>query len=375
MLGIDTGTIGTVGTSTAVAEIDLQKLGIPYVGPFKGVIHIPANHIPAARTIDCGKAIKTNIQQITVQRGTRISTRRFVLNKSIYKGNHGLVESVNVYEKWYDNEKKGYTSDIVFRKVPIDGNSLACEAFFQYAAHKVLKAHGLGRTVARVRDIYRDPRIGNAAVFTMEPFIDVDLFSDVLATICLTVETIISILAQIALLLTILDERLDMNHRDLKTSNILLSKVTAADGVALRATNWKGRDITIYGDYSVKLVDFGFACSGTGTRTIVNATEFFPITDPCPKTGRDMFQLLTTIYLCENFRITCGLQEPLRALFANWLAIPGSDYLSFLHKMGEESLDWVYLLLGSDKFRAPKCESAAIFADIMSIFPQVIVYS
>lgn len=365
------GSGSAVGATTA--EIDLRKLGIPYVGPFRGVAHIPREHLPIGRTINGGQVIPMNIQEITVNHAGRSSIRRLVLNKSIYKGNHGLVESVNVYEKWYQGEKKGYTSDILFRKVPTDGNSLACEAFFQLAAQKILKEYGLGRTVARVRDVYRDPRVGNAAVFTMDPFLDVDLFSEVLIQRVLTVETILSIIGQVALLLTILGERLDMNHRDLKTSNILLAR-TGPDGMAMKAVGWQGRTIVIRGEYSVKLVDFGFACSGTGTRTLVNATEFFPITDPCPKTGRDMFQLLTTIYLCENFRATAGAAEPLRTLFANWLAIPGSDYIGFLQKMGAESIDWVYLLLGSDKFRAPKCESAAILADIGAIFPNVVEY-
>lgn len=369
---MDVGSRDDDNSNAANAEIDLRKLGIPFVGPFRGVVYIPSEHLPIGRTIDAGKVISTNIQEITIQNRTRTSLRRLVLNKSIYKGNHGLVESINVYEKWYDGEKKGYVSDILFRKVPTDGNSLACEAFFQLAAHKVLKEYGLGRTVARVRDVYRDPRVGNAAVFTMDPFLDVELFSEVLVQRVLSVEATVSILAQVALLLTILGERLNMNHRDLKTSNILLAK-SGADGVAMRAVGWNGRTLSIRGEYSVKLVDFGFACSGTGQRTLVNATEFFPITDPCPKTGRDMFQLLTTIYLCENFRKSIGAVEPLRALFANWLAIPGSDYIGFLQKMGAESLDWVYLLLGSDKFRAPKCESSAILTDISTIFPNVVL--
>lgn len=348
--------------------IDLHEVGIPYKGPFIGINYIYDSRMPIASPVE----EKTLQQELTVQKGNRLCTRRFVLSESIYKGNHGLVEAIDVYESYIENGKKGYKHEMLFRKVPINGGSLGCEAFFQYAARGILSEYGLDYMISRVHDIYRDPRIGNAVVFTMEPFLNIELLSNVLKERILQLEDIISLIAQVAVVLCILCQRLDMNHRDMKTTNILLCRCT--DGYAMKDININEKKrLTIKSQYCIKIVDFGFACSGTGRQTLINATTFFPMSDPCPKTGRDLFQLLTTMYLCTRFRDT--LTEPLSNLFKKWLTVPGNDYLAFLRNIGEDSLDWVYLLLGSDKFNAPSCTPSAVLEDLMSIFPSVVFAS
>jgi serine/threonine protein kinase len=205
----------------------------------------------------------------------------------------------------------------------------------------------------------------------MEPFFDIELLSNVLKEHDLQIEDIVSIIAQVAIVLCILCNRLDMNHRDMKTTNILLCRCT--DGIAMKDIDIGNTSkITIKGKYCIKIVDFGFACSGTGRQTLINATTFFPMSDPCPKTGRDIFQLLTTMYLCTRFRDTICMKEPFGTLFKKWLTVPGNDYLAFLRTLGEDSLDWVYLLLGSDKFRAPFCSPNSILTDLNIAFPSVV---
>jgi serine/threonine protein kinase len=198
----------------------------------------------------------------------------------------------------------------------------------------------------------------------MVPFQDIQLFSDLLAAGSLTEADVVSVLGQVAVLLLIWGERLDMNHRDLKTNNVILC---AGEGLEVA---WGDRLLCVGGRWSVKLVDFGFACTGSGRRTLVGATEFFPITDPCPKTGRDLFQLLTVMYMCESFR--GAMSERMAGLFKKWLTIPGRDYLKFLENMGERGLDWVYFLLGSQSFAAPSCEPSAVLADLAAAYPDIV---
>jgi serine/threonine protein kinase len=196
----------------------------------------------------------------------------------------------------------------------------------------------------------------------MVPFQDIKLFSDMLGE--LPEADVVSVLGQVGVLLWILGERLDMNHRDLKTNNVIL-----CDGEGIEVA-WADRLVCVGGRWSVKLVDFGFACAGTGRRTLVNATGFFPASDPCPKTGRDLFQLLTVMYMCEEFR--GRMSVGLRGLFKKWLTIPGRDYIQFLENMGERGLDWVYFLLGSQSFAAPSCEPAAVLADLSAAYPEIV---
>ena len=351
-------------------DLDLRHLGIDYIGSFLEIRSIRIEQLPTALTIENDK-----MHELPGQ-------RRFILDQSIYQGAHGVVESVFVEEldnsNSNSNSNNGNNSnnsnssnsnkEVLFRKVPIDGNSLECEALFQYAAYYVLKKYGLKHSVARVRDIYRDPRVGNAAVFTMVPFFDIELLSDALENTDFSEHDIVSIIGQIALIIYILDEELDMNHRDLKTTNVLISAASAE----VAPIKFKDMDITISGSLTVKLVDFGFACAGNGRRTLVNAGNFFPMSDPCPKTGRDLFQLLTTMYLCTRFQKLVDNSERLSSLFSKWLTIPNNDYISFLKTIGTQSIDWVYLMLSSDKFFAPSCCPRQILTDIDQLFPEVV---
>jgi len=338
-------------------DIDLRNIGIDYVGSFMNIRAIRLDHLPVAKTIE-----SEIVHEVCV--GKR--TRRFRLDQSIYQGAHGVVEAV-IVEATAVPVTSIPTTEILFRKVPIDGNSLECEALFQYAAYHVLKKYGLKHTVARVRDIYRDPRVGCAAVFTMVPFLNIKLLSDALENQDFSAADIASIIAQVALIIYILDQELDMNHRDLKTTNVLVADEPGALNV-----NYKGSTVSIKSGPAVKLVDFGFACAGNGQKTIVNAGNFFPMSDPCPKTGRDLFQLLTTMYLCTRFQKTVDNNPQLSTLFKSWLTVPNNDYIAFLKTIGTQSIDWVYLMLGSDKFFAPACQPIRILHDLSAHFPSVI---
>lgn len=338
-------------------HINLRPYGIAYAGPFLGVKYVGDGFLPAGVTIEGAEGV----QEIHSMSGNLYTIRRIRPQEIAFQGSHGLVEAV--LAQTIDGNGDVEETEVLFQKSSKDCESLSCEAFFQVAARDVLAEYGLEGAVAEVRDIYRDGRTGRG-VFTMVPFQDIHLFSDLLASGELMEADIVGILGQVAVLLWILGERLDMNHRDLKTNNVILC---AGSGLEVA---WADRLVCVGGRWAVKLVDFGFACAGTGRRTLVNATEFFPFTDPCPKTGRDLFQLLTVMYMNAGFR--AGLSAKLRGLFKKWLTIPGRDYIKFLENMGERGLDWVYFLLGSQSFTAPSCEPTAILADLTEGYPEIV---
>ena len=347
-------------------ELNLQNIGIDFNGSFLEIRGVRVDQLPIAKTIESEVLyeivyVKKNTNSDGKSEETTEHVRRFRLDQTIYQGAHGVVESVFV------EDKNG--PEILFRKVPIDGNSLECEALFQYAAYHVLKKYGLKHTIAKVRDIYRDPRVGNAAVFTMVPFLNIELLSDALENHDFTELNIVGIIAQIAIIIHILDQELDMNHRDLKTTNVLIDMI---DTASTSPIVYKNLELHIKCGPTVRLVDFGFACAGNNKRTLVNAGNFFPMSDPCPKTGRDLFQLLTTMYLCTRFQIMIDNYPRLFQLFNKWLTIPNNDYIGFLKNIGTQSIDWVYLMLGSDKFFAPSCKPFTILNDIAIAFPDVV---
>ncbi len=337
-------------------HVNLRPYGISYAGPFLGVKYVSDGFLPQAALL-----ADSDSQELHILSGNLYKRRVITPRGVAFNGSHGLVEVVEVREG--NGTEEETASQVLFQKSSKDGESLSCEAFFQVAARGVLAEYGLEGAVAEICDIFRDARTGRG-VFTMVPFQDIQLFSDLLAAGSLSEADVVSVLGQVAVLLWILGERLDMNHRDLKTNNVILCAGTGLE------VAWADRLVCVGGRWSVKLVDFGFACAGSGRRTLVGATEFFPMTDPCPKTGRDLFQLLTVMYMCEPFR--AGMSEKMMGLFKKWLTIPGRDYLKFLENMGERGLDWVYFLLGSQSFAAPSCEPSAVLADLAAAYPELV---
>ena len=96
------------------------------------------------------------------------------------------------------------------------------------------------------------------------------------------------ILGHVAYILHHLQNRLHLNHRDLKVNNLLVRPVKEVsltiDGLTLRTV------------YEVTMIDFGFACVGCNdSRTLFQAGSWFPFSDICHKKGRDLAQLIYCI--------------------------------------------------------------------------------
>lgn len=97
------------------------------------------------------------------------------------------------------------------------------------------------------------------------------------------------ILAQTAYILHRLQNKLCLNHRDLKVNNIMVR--SRADPLTLTLDG-----IKVVTSMEVTLIDFGFACVGCNRGpTLFQAGTWFPFTDVCYKKGRDLAQLIYCI--------------------------------------------------------------------------------
>lgn len=111
-----------------------------------------------------------------------------------------------------------------------------------------------------------------------------------------TVE-MLSIIAQLADKLLFLQKHLQFNHRDLKTDNIMY-KNTLTKSYKI---NVPDEHVTYEVSSNVNLlfIDFGFCCINyKGTQII--SRSVFAEGRPCHKTGRDLAQLLYSIYLMQQ---------------------------------------------------------------------------
>ena len=128
----------------------------------------------------------------------------------------------------------------------------------------------------------------------------------------------LEIVAQTAFILHHLQNRLRLNHRDMKVNNILIRRGTQI------LLDLCGATITT--DYEVTLIDFGFACVGCpppkSPVTVFQAGSWFPMGELCCKAGRDLAQLIFCIHC--YFPIEKYLTPAVAAAVKSWMQIPWS---------------------------------------------------
>jgi hypothetical protein len=161
------------------------------------------------------------------------------------------------------------------------------------------------------------------------------------------------LMAQLSLLLLSLETGLNLDHRDLKADNILIR-----DGpVLLTVSTW-----TLECPFQVILLDFGFACMGS----LVDLGGVLPPMDPCPKEGRDLFQLLVSLISLKSFSSTISHQT--KEKITQWLSIGSKSYGSLAESWSPER--WIYLLTSQDTFKAPKCSPLELLDNISKEIPK-----
>lgn len=225
---------------------------------------------------------------------------------------------------------------------------LLLEALVQWKLRLCLKAFSLEFCIPEVYDIFREQRTG-AVWFTMEAY-----------TPCLLSEWILRpesvkyfgmIILQLALVLEVLEAEFLFDHRDLKVNNILIVERP----VEIR-TEWKGKKQTIPFPFHIVLVDFGFSCQGGFLD--VRAGEGLPPLDPCPKVGRDLFQVLVSLWSVRSFR------ERVDGIWGAWIRTCLGIYASWVDT--HTTIDWMYTVTDEMWFSAPQCAPSAVIAECMT---------
>lgn len=269
--------------------------------------------------------------------------------------------------------------DYVFIKTsPKYPKSLLLEAILQCTARTILRYYGFPKAVPRVIDIYQHPEYG--FVFSVERSPGVSIFSEYLKQkikwdrSCVENDKIIlSVIAQVATYVYILESVIGFNHRDIKCTNVLM---IADCSPYFKKVNINEHSWCLYANTRALLIDFGFACIGHPSgSSIVSAGEHLPKIDFCPKMGRDMFILLVNLWNVEEFR-SC-VTEATRKLFKKWLQGPETNWAIWLLSAVEEAkknLESMYLLSNSDGFISEPSAPLNILRDIADTYPDLCVF-
>jgi thiamine kinase-like enzyme len=361
--------------------VNLEEFGIMYKGPLEEIVYIQRDAIPRAKF--CKETITepySHAEEITIQKSNGETTsRRFYIGPILSKGSYGFVEYIECYETIVDNNdnKRHEHHTIVRKRSQRQHHSLFLEACLQYAAYKALEEAGLHNVIARVTDIYRLP--GGNITFSMEALRNVEKVSDALEHLSNNRPTspstrmdelIVSILAQVAVFVHCLESKLCLNHRDMKCNNILITRNAVTD-TYINTSKWK-----IYAPRRIYIVDFGFACIGSTPPPVMPAilsdNEFFSDDDGCPKKGRDLFQLLSFLYMVESIRTSASkrlLQIIEKCLHIN---VDGINYCDYLSSTANDKRDNIYDIISGGRFEAPLCEPTYFLNLLATEYPNIV---
>ncbi len=233
---------------------------------------------------------------------------------------------------------------VLCKSPKISTDVLLSEALVQYYVYTVFAENGFSMHIPRVFDIFKcDGEIR----FTMEHKAGKPLLEWLLQSP--TVEKDFGIcLAQIAIILEILHKNCGIDHRDMKMDNLLVVDQPLPLRIGVKYYTFP---------FTVILIDFGFSCVGE----LDISKGAFPAFDPCPKEGRDMFHLLASAWSIS------ALRERLRTTWETWIlhhlvSHVGTSYKDFTERV--KNNEWIYLLSGTERFRAPMCSPQQILHDL-----------
>jgi serine/threonine protein kinase len=286
-------------------------------------------------------------------------------------GKYGIIYSV------LRHAMDGQETTVYLKTSPDYPESLLLEAILQSAAYSVLRAYGFSCAIPRVIDITKEE--SNGVVFSVEYNPQAQLFADYLSKSIdwgrpskENDKKILSVFAQVATYLAILEETLGLNHRDLKSTNVLM--IVPCDPwsrpVSLKEATW-----TLSGCQKVLLIDFGFACIGRSNgETIISAGEYMPKIDFCPKEGRDLFLFFASLWNIPEFR--SSMTQETIAYFHKWLRdTTDTLWAEWLVTAAQLNIKSMYLLTNADIFRSKPCTPLNILKDISAMYPDIVQFS
>ena len=255
-----------------------------------------------------------------------------ILKKQII-GGYGILEYA---ERFDSNGKKN-----CIIKHPKDKNfSIYNETVLQYISYITLKKYNLEWMVSEVFDIFKKQSI---IYFSMQNIIGCQLHTFLLNSLH-PERDFIDCLLQLSIALYYLEKDIHLDHRDLRYANIFVVDEKKKFTCSIDSTI-----ITVDTLFHICLLDFGFACIGKNT-TIINASEgIFHTYERCSKPGRDIFQLLCSLWAIEEIR--AKMSSEFQTIVDSLFTYNNMNYSNLAKNI--KKTDWTYVLTSEDSFTFP----------------------
>ena len=256
---------------------------------------------------------------------------------------YGKMENHGGYGKIILANRQGGIKGRCCVKLPYDTTySLVPEAILQHIASDTLIRAGIHGAIPRVHDIFQ---YAGETRFSMD-FIDGTSSVQLLLDSPTPDLVLLQILAQATLLLAFLEEQVRLDHRDLKVDNLWIRPTPVDYRLQVGGDTWH-----IVAPFQIVLLDFGFSCLGNtdGQAAVSLSDGILPLVDPCPKEGRDLFQLIASIWSIPQIRTRIGaaIQADIELL----LSYKDKSYTKLVKQAAHSH--WIYLAVSDAAFRHP----------------------
>ncbi len=247
---------------------------------------------------------------------------------------------------------------------------LKTEALLQKIAWKTLTNAGFPTAIPVVHEIFDHPVYGIG--FFMEHYQTAEIFYNFLQKKvkwlhpCEENDHIfVEVFIQLAMYLWILEQKLQMNHRDLKSSNIIMIR-PEADLITIEKTIGSYR-FRFKRNFHAVLIDFGFACTQLPTSKLLAAGDYLPKFDGCPKRGRDFFVLLGHLWNLPEVR--ASVTPRLASWFKERLQTEQKQWWSVVEKLYKHATAQICLFTTTTHFDVPECSPIRILETLSCEFP------
>uniref|UniRef100_A0A6C0KP77 Protein kinase domain-containing protein n=1 Tax=viral metagenome TaxID=1070528 RepID=A0A6C0KP77_9ZZZZ len=272
--------------------------------------------------------------------------------KSLGNGTFGHVDAF----KRLDAQNK--STVVAIKRPKFSEMKLLTEALFQWKLHYDLMAYALEFCVPKVYDIFLHQQ-SDDVWFSMEAF-EPQLLSQWCGKHIHNTRLFVLFLLQIALILEVFEE-LKFDHRDLKINNMLIVEETIRIKIF-----WNQEDKTLEFPFRIIFVDFGFACRNA----TMDVKYSDPYLDACPKEGRNIFQILVSLWNSEMIR------DNLDPTWCAWIrkcisTIWPSNYPALRLTESTRDLGWMYTLTDDKEFRAPLCSPRKMIRECMAALDRI----
>jgi len=305
-------------------EISLAELGIPWKGSPRFWHKIPKDILPSCDIRG----------QVSDSSGVLFTL------KPVGALGGGTFGSVDAF--YYEEE--GQKRHVAIKRPRHPNINLLTEALFQWKLHNDLKPYGLSFCIPKVNKIftYKPTKDVWFSMTAYEPLL--------LSTWCLRNlrrdgKTFGLLILQMALALEVIEDILGADHRDLKVNNILVVDEPVDINISLENVKKK---ITF--PFRIVFIDFGFACT-----SILDVKSGVKPLDFCPKEGRDMFQILVSLWRIDTLR------SVLDTVWGSWIRSKLGAYTSLTESAAD--LTWMYSVTDNTEFKAPLCSPNLIIKD------------